>query len=258
MIISWNVNSITCRLNHLVYILRRYQPYIVLLQEIKCKDHIFPYTALSSLGYNIKASCQKAYNGVAILSKQNLHNIQVGLEIEEMQEARYIEATIIIQKIRCKVISVYVPNGESVNSTKFLYKMKFFSQFYKKVNSLLKNQENLLIGGDFNVAQEELDVYDSKNLQNKIMFSIEERKNLRKLLNLGLIDIFRELNYNTQKFSWWDYRFSSWQHNKGMRIDYILVSPVIADMVNEAGMITTTREWNKPSDHIPTYIRVNK
>ena len=258
MIISWNINSITTRLNHLISILKKYRPYIVLLQEIRCNDHVFPYKELANAGYNVVTSCQKAYNGVAILSNLPLYDVKISFQVEEKQEARYIEATTIIQGIRCKVISVYIPHGTCLNSSKFLYKIKFYTQFYKKINCLLNNQENILIGGDFNVAQEPLDVYDASTLQDKIVFSIQERKSFRKILNLGLIDIFRELHYKIQKFSWWDYRASSWQHNKGMRIDYILVSPIIADIISKAGILTSIREWSKPSDHVPTYVMIDR
>ena len=254
MIISWNINSIYSRLTHLKRLIKKLNPKIILLQEIKCITKKFTYKEFLDLGYDIKVFGQKSYNGVGILSKFPLKNVIVGLKgmgIE--QEARYIEATINIEKICYKLISVYVPHGSDLSSKKFLYKMNFYSKLEERVSYLLKNQENLIIGGDFNVAPEEIDIYNPQEFESKLLFSIKERKSFRKLLNLGLIDTFREFNYKTQKFSWWDYRAGSWQHNKGIRIDHILASPIVADAITKAGILSEPRGWQEPSDHAPIY-----
>lgn len=255
MIICWNVNSIFSRFNHLVKIIKKHNPQVILLQEIKCTKEKFPQKELSDLGYNISIFGQKTYNGVAILSKDTLENTIVGLDgMEDNQEARYIENTTVIKKIYHKIISVYVPNGSEVGSEKFAYKLNFFQKLYERLIYLLKHEENIIIGGDLNVAPEAIDVYDPKRSDGKLLFNIEERKYFRRLLNLGLIDTFREFNNDTQQFSWWDYRAGSWQHNKGMRIDHILVSSTVADKILKSGVLTEVRGWIKPSDHAPIYI----
>ena len=116
------------------------------------------------------------------------------------------------------------------------------------------NNDIIILGGDFNVAPDEIDVYNPKQMSGRVCFHVDERKWFRKILNLGYIDSFRELNHDVQQFSWWDYRAGSWQHNKGMRIDHILVSPAVADKIARSGVLTETRGWNRPSDHAPIYI----
>lgn len=255
MIICWNVNSISSRFNHLVKLIKEHNPKVILLQEIKCIEEKFPYEELSDLGYNIKIFGQKAYNGVAILSKYPIEDTMIGLEgMGDNQEARYIENTIVIEKICYKIISVYVPNGSEVGSEKFKYKLNFFQKLHERLAYLIKYEENIIIGGDLNVAPEAIDVYDPKRSDGKLLFNIEERKCFRKLLNLGLIDTFRDFNNDVQQFSWWDYRAGSWQHNKGMRIDHILASPAVTDKISTSGVLTEPRGWSKPSDHAPIYI----
>ena len=255
MILCWNVNSIFSRFDHLVKVIKGHNPKIVLLQEIKCIEEKFPHQELGDLGYNITLFGQKTYNGVAILSKYPLDDTINRLEgMGENQEARYIENTIVIEKICYKIISVYVPNGSEIGSEKFAYKLDFFEKLHNRLAYLMKYEKNIIIGGDFNVAPEVIDVYDPKRSEGKLLFNIEERKCFRKLLKLGFIDTFREFNNNIQQFSWWDYRAGSWQHNKGMRIDHILVSPAVADRIAKSGVLTEPRGWIKPSDHAPIYI----
>ena len=257
MLICWNLNSIFSRLEHLKKVIRQNNPSVILLQEIKCLSDKFPYEEFEDLGYNIKVVGQKAYNGVAILSKYPMEDIITGLDpIEINQDARYIEATITINRICYKIISVYVPNGTEVDSEKFKYKLEFFQHLYERLNYLKSIEENVIIGGDFNVAPEGIDLYNPKERSGKLLFHIDERKCFRKLLSLGYIDSFREFNPDTQQFSWWDYRGGSWQHNKGMRIDHILVSPAVADKITQSGMLVEARGWQKPSDHTPIYIEL--
>jgi exodeoxyribonuclease-3 len=255
MILCWNVNSIFSRFDHLVNVIKEHNPKIILLQEIKCTEEKFPYQELSDLGYNITIFGQKTYNGVAILSKYPPEDTIKKLEgMGENQDARYIENTIVIEKICYKIVSVYIPNGSEVGSEKFAYKLDFFQKLHDRLEYLMKYEKNIIIGGDFNVAPEEIDVYDPKRAEGKLLFNIEERKYFRKLLKIGFIDTFREFNNDVQQFSWWDYRAGSWQHNKGMRIDHILVSPAVADKITKSGVLTETRGWAKPSDHAPIYI----
>lgn len=251
-IATWNVNSIKSRLTHTLDYLTQYKPDIVLLQEIKCITDAFPYSLIEAMGYNIAVHGQKTYNGVAILSKYPIDDIITELPGDETdEEARYIEAVISLSGSAIRVASVYVPNGQSHGSEKFAYKMRFFNRLYTHLQQLLQYQEVCVIGGDYNVAPTDIDVYDPKSLRNSICFHPDEQQQFRALLHLGYADAYRLLHPDTQHFSWWDYRGSSWQYNKGMRIDHLLLSPQATDILHEATIITEPRSWTKPSDHTP-------
>lgn len=251
-IATWNVNSVKSRLPHLVKYLTEYKPDVVLLQELKCVTDAFPYMEIEDLGYNVAAHGQKTYNGVAILSKYPIDDVTTTLPGDESDEqARYIEAVISLNNKAIRVASVYVPNGQAPNSDKFAYKMKFFDRLYDHINKLLTYEEAFIIGGDYNVAPTAIDVYDPKSLEGTVCFHPDEREKLRKILYLGLTDAFRAANDNTQQFSWWDYRGSGWQYNKGMRIDHLLLSPQAADLLQTSEVISDVRGWEKASDHAP-------
>jgi exodeoxyribonuclease-3 len=237
------------RLEQLLQWLKREQIDIVLLQETKCIDEQFPREAIEELGYNIAFKGQKSYNGVAILSKFPLTDIT--FDLEDNEEARYIEAIVCSGNKVIRVISVYVPNGQTVGSEKFLFKLKFFSQLQRKLAKLLTYEEVLVIGGDFNVAPEAVDVYDPLKSEGNICFHIDERKCYRSVINLGFSDAFRTLHPNEQQYSWWDYRGNSWYNNEGLRIDHILLSPQAADLLINASMDKEIRIAPKASDHIP-------
>jgi exodeoxyribonuclease-3 len=257
MLICWNVNSVSSRLDHLKKVIKQHSPSVFLIQEAKCINEKFPYEVFEDLGYNIKYFGQKTYNGVAILSKYQMEDHVIGLEgMGDDQQARYIEATIAIDGECYKIISVYVPNGSDIESKKFQYKIDFFQKLYQRLKELKKKEDNIIIGGDFNVAPDDIDTYDPKQRAGKILFHIDERKSFRSLLSLDYVDSFRAMNTKVQQFSWWDYRSGSWQRNKGMRIDHILVSPKVADKIMEAGMLIEPRGWEKPSDHTPIYIKI--
>ncbi|WP_323732899.1 exodeoxyribonuclease III [Candidatus Bandiella euplotis] len=255
MLICWNLNSVSARLEHLKKVIKQNSPDVLLLQEIKCINEKFPHDELGDLGYNIEVFGQKTYNGVAVLSKHPIEDVCIGLEqVVQEQEARYIETTVAINGICNRIISVYVPNGAEVGSEKFKYKLEFLQRLYERLSHLKSIEENIIIGGDFNIAPEEIDVYDAKQMSGRVCFHIDERKWFRKILNLGYIDSFREFNRDMQQFSWWDYRAGSWQHNKGLRIDQILISPKLMDKITKAGVLTEPRGWERTSDHAPIYI----
>lgn len=250
---TWNVNSVKARLEHLTKHLREKKPDVMLLQELKCQTADFPYMEIEDCGYNIAAHGQKTYNGVAILSKFPIEDINTNLGGEETdQEARYIEAF----TGGCRVVSVYVPNGMDEGSDKFQYKLRFFKRLREHFQTLLQYDEKLVIGGDFNVAPDAIDVYDPKGMEGSICFHLEERKLFRAILNLGLTESFRTLHPDIQKFSWWDYRAGAWQYNKGMKIDHILLSPEAADKLVKADIDSEPRSWDKPSDHTPVWVDI--
>ncbi|MES2677486.1 MAG: exodeoxyribonuclease III [Pseudomonadota bacterium] len=261
-IASWNVNSINARLENLLFWLCETKPDVVLLQEIKCEENNFPLQPITDLGYNVAVFGQKSYNGVAILSKFPLQDIVKNLDPDDPQ-SRYIEAVINVENQAIRVASIYVPNGgaellvnQKVNeSDKFLYKMKFFDRLKNHLHSLLKHNEIAVFGGDYNVAANDVDVYDPKSLKDTVCFHSDEQKKFRQILNLGYLDSFRIIHPTTQNFSWWDYRGNCWGYNKGMRIDYLLTSPKAADLLTSAFMDDKMMmEKTKPSDHCPVII----
>jgi exodeoxyribonuclease-3 len=252
-IVSWNVNSLNMRLNHLERFVKDSDPDVILLQETKCANEKFPKERIEELGYNTVFHGQKSYNGVAILSKAPIEDVFISLIDEGDAEARYIEAITYLGSEVVRVASVYVPNGMAVSSPKFQSKMKFFAALHERMRYLHSQHEITLVGGDLNVAPNQIDVYDPVHLAGDIGFHPEERKWFNMLLQSGFKDSFRIANNNKQEFSWWDYRSGGWQHNKGMRIDHILLSPEACDLLIGAGIHTNLRGWEKPSDHAPVY-----
>lgn len=263
-IASWNVNSIKARLPNFLIWLEKSKPDIVLLQELKCLEVDFPFATLTNLGYNCAVSGQKAYNGVAILSRFQLSKISKELPIYNIEEfdeqARYIEALIDLGSSKqITVASIYVPNGGSelnpgqkVNQTdKFLYKMRFFDRLYEKFSDLSRLNQIAILGGDYNVALNDLDAYDPLALQGSVCFHLDEKIKFRSLINIGYTDVFRTLNPNLKAFTWWDYRGNSWNYNHGLRIDYLLASPRACDYMVTAAIEDKTMEQEKPSDHCP-------
>ncbi|QXK91964.1 exodeoxyribonuclease III [Neoehrlichia mikurensis] len=259
-IATWNVNSIRKRLCHLCDYLIANDIDIILLQELKCTNELFPYMDLESLGYQCYVHGQKARNGVAIITKYKASNVRHNIFMinnifiessgsYNCDEARYIEAVIIYNDMKIRVASIYVPNGQDVNSEMFTYKLNFFDQLRFHMLSLLNKEEITIIGGDYNVAPEIIDVYCTL-LDGKLCFHKDERAKFRSILNLGFFDAFRVINDN-QKFSWWNYKNNAWNDNKGMRIDHLLLSPQAADKLLHCDINEQTRSLESPSDHAP-------
>ncbi|MBN66647.1 MAG: exodeoxyribonuclease III [Rickettsiales bacterium] len=252
-IATWNVNSIKSRLQHLTDWLRSDNaPDIVLLQEIKVVNENFPAMEIEELGYNIAVHGQKTYNGVAILSKHPIDDVVTTLPGEpEDEQARYIEAVISLDGGAVRVASIYVPNGQAVDSDKFQYKMRFFDRLYAHAQTLLAHEEKLVWGGDYNVGPYPEDVYDTKKLDGTVCYHADERAKFRALTHLGLYDAWRLKNPSTQQFSWWDYRGGSYAQNRGLRIDHLLLSPQAVDVLSECVIDESLRQLEKPSDHTP-------
>ena len=252
-IITWNVNSIGARLQHLLKYLQDNQPDIALLQETKTVNENFPRMEIEDLGYNLAIHGQKSYNGVAILSKYPISDITTVLPGDDNDvEARYIEA--VVQDMR--VASVYVPNGMEVGHDKFHYKLKFFERLRDHMQNLLQYNEKLVIGGDYNVAPQAIDTYDPSH-DGAVCYNQAERIRFHAIEYLGMIDAFRAANPQMQKFSWWDYRAGAYQQNKGLRIDHILLSAEAADALNACDIDPTPRALEKPSDHTPVWCEIN-
>ena len=251
---TWNVNSVNARLEHLLNWLEQEKPDIALLQELKCVSEAFPSVAIEDLGYNLAIHGQKTYNGVAILSKFPLSDIVTIFPNNPVpDEARYIEAWVNLPTCAIMVASVYVPNGKSLSSEKYELKLEFLEQLGKYYQKLLAQSEMIVIGGDFNIALTELDVYDPVALNEDILFSLREKQQLRKFLSSGLTDSYRMLNPEASQncYTWWDYRARAFSNNYGIRIDYIFCSPEAAQVNVECFTSKLWRAKEKASDHIP-------
>lgn len=253
-IVSWNVNSINARLENIIRFIQEYSPDVLLLQEIKSEHHKVQKEVFEDLGYNVALSGQKSYNGVAILSKYRMEDIVIKTFIGAENDARYIEGLINFDSKYVRVASVYVPNGQAINSEKFLNKLSFIDDLHQYLKSM-KSDEVFLIGGDFNVAPAEIDLYDPVKFGKSLGFSAKERKLINDLMNDGFNDTLRHIYPGKQIFSWWDYRDKySFKGNRGWRIDYILSSN--CEIVVDAGVMSSTREWARPSDHSPVFCDV--
>lgn len=250
-IACWNVNSINVRCESLKKWLLINNPDIVLLQELKCMEAQFPKFVFEDLGYNFYLKGQKSYNGVAIFSKyiaDEVNYIFLSNPIES--EARFIEITANTKIGYVRIISVYVPNG-GMSDEHYEKKLKFLETLKAYLISIKDNQELVIIGGDFNVAPEEIDVFNKEKLENVVCFKNAERKLMRSIINNGLVDLYRALNPNKQEFSWWDYRAGAFAKNEGMRIDFLLGNYKTLALIKNFKMDISMRSITKPSDHIP-------
>lgn len=250
-IATWNVNSIRKRAAQLCSFIVDNQIDIILLQEIKCTEEQFPYAEIEELKYEYAIYGQVARNGVCILSRYPiLEKFKIDI-VEGYHEARYIECIIKHNSQNIRVGSVYVPNGQSPDSHAFEYKLKFLDNLYNRMSNLLKNEELTIIAGDYNVAPDEIDVFDPNLLNNQVCFHIKEREKLRAILNLGFKDAFRISHPNLQQFSWWNYQGNSLRNNQGMRIDHMLLSPQAVDKLEICYIDDRLRKLENPSDHTP-------
>jgi exodeoxyribonuclease-3 len=248
-IATWNVNSVKARLGALQEWLATASPDVVLLQETKCIDADFPRLELESQGWHLAIRGQKTYNGVAVLSR-----LPITEEVRELPgddgEARFIEAKL---ANGVRVASIYVPMGQSTDSDRFPFKLAFLDAVRERAQQLLSLEEAFVLGGDYNVAPEEADVFDVAAMEGQVLFHPEERKRFRQLLYLGLTDAYRAFNGEAHRFSWWDYRAGAWQRDLGLRIDHLLVSPQAADRLIASGIDKGPRGKEKCSDHTPVW-----
>tara|TARA_Y100000590_G_C15644140_1_gene986193 strand:+ start:201 stop:977 length:777 start_codon:yes stop_codon:yes gene_type:complete len=248
---SWNVNSIRARIENIKKYLKSNSPDIIFLQEIKTEEHNYPFDDIKKLGYTSYVNGQKSYNGVSILSKKKLNEINKILPGDKIKQSRIISSNITIKNKKIEIINIYVPNGNPVNTDKYLYKKNWLDLFIKEIERKIKNNKLLIIAGDFNIIPEEKDVFDSEKYKNDALFKLEIRKKYRSLINLGLVDVYRYFNNDKKEYTFWDYMSGSWQKNHGMRIDHILVSTALIDILKKIEIIKSLRGQIKPSDHVP-------
>lgn len=250
---TWNVNSVKARMPHLLEWLATAAPDVVLLQETKCVNEEFPRLELESAGWNLAIRGQKTYNGVAVLSRLKIVEEIASLDGDE-GESRYIEAKL---ENGVRVASIYVPMGQSTESDRFPFKLHFLDRVHDRAKRLLEDEEAFVLGGDYNVAPEEGDVFSVQVMEGQVLFHPEERKRYRKLQHLGLTDAFKALNPAPHQYSWWDYRGGALQRDLGLRIDHLLLSPQAADRLEASGIDKTPRMKEKASDHTPVWCRLS-
>jgi len=250
-IATWNVNSLKVRLPHLLGWLAEQQPDVVCLQETKQQDADFPHAELQAAGYHSVCSGQKTYNGVAILSRDPIADVRTGIPDFADEQKRVIAATIADVRIVC----VYVPNGQSVDSDKYQYKLNWLAALTAWLKDELAKHPKLALLGDYNIAPEDRDVHDPQAWQGNVLVSEPEREAFKGLAALGLRDAFRLFEQDAKSYSWWDYRMLAFRRNQGLRIDHILISEALqctACVINKA-----PRKLERPSDHTPVIAEVH-
>lgn len=262
-IATWNVNSVRARVDNIESFIREESPDVILMQEIKCREEFFPYDFFSDLGYTSKIQGQKSYNGVAILSKYSIEDVQIGLpNFQDDETARYIQA--VIDGNIC-LASVYVPNGGLiVGAEPYVYKLNFLNKLKEHLIALQQDYELVLIGGDYNIAPDNLDVYDENVWRDKVCCTTKERKLFEDLKSTGLTDIVQDFFDDataTKKrfFTWWGYtNRSSFERNMGLRLDHFLVNEDVKKLISNVNVVSKFRAMAKPSDHAPVVIELTK
>ena len=254
LVSSWNVNSVRARIENIKSYLLKYKPDILMMQEIKTEEMNFPYDDFSSLEYESHVYGQKSYNGVAIISKIKLQNINFNLIKDKLKQARIISAEVNFKNKNIQLINIYTPNGNPVDTEKYEYKKKWLDHLIKQLKSIIKKNPNIIIGGDFNIIPSSEDVYNTKSFEDDALFRLEIRKKLREMINLGLNDAYRYFNKTKEGYTFWDYMRGAWQKNNGMRIDHFLVSNSLIDQVKNININKDPRGREKPSDHTPIEI----
>ena len=254
---SWNVNSVRARILNILEYLKSSKPDILLIQEIKTEEKNFPFTDFKNLGYESHVFGQKSYNGVAFLSKANIGEIDLKFINDKRKQSRIITGDIKSKSKIINLINIYVPNGNPIGTDKYDYKREWYDTFNRKIKETLINNENIIIGGDFNIIPEKIDVYDYKKYEEDALFKLEMRKKFRELINFGFYDAYRYFNRNKQEYTFWDYMAGAWQKNNGMRIDHFLISNSLLNNIQSIRIDKKPRSKLKPSDHTPVEIEIN-
>jgi exodeoxyribonuclease-3 len=244
---TWNVNSLNVRLPHVMQWLEENPTDVLCLQETKLTDDKFPASILEAAGYQVAYSGQKTYNGVAILSKLPITDVVKNNPRFDDPQQRILAATI----AGVRVVCAYVPNGQSVGSEKYEYKMAWLSAFHDWIKEEAAIHPQIAVVGDYNIAPEDRDVHDPAAWEGMIHVSENERAALTRLLDIGLVDSYRLFDQPEKSYSWWDYRGLGFRLNKGLRIDHILLSPALAARCSACVIDRAPRKWEQPSDHAP-------
>jgi exodeoxyribonuclease-3 len=256
-IATWNVNSVNARLETVLRWFEAERPDVACLQEIKCVDEKFPAEAFEALGYNVVVHGQKAYNGVALLSKTPLEDVRKGLPGDEGDDhARYLEAVVSGPR-PVRVAAIYLPNGNPIGTEKFAYKLKWLERLNAHARALLALEEPLVVAGDFNVIPEADDADNPAAWMGDALFQPESRAAFRALKWLGLTDAYMAADGAPAGYTFWDYQAGAWPRNHGIRIDHLLLSPKAADRLAGVTIHRDVRGWDRPSDHVPVVAQLS-
>ena len=254
---SWNVNSVRARIENIINYLKTSNSDVLMLQEIKTEEKNFPFNDFKKIGYASYVFGQKSYNGVAFVSKKKINKINTKFINDKNKQSRIIEGEIKHKSQIIKLINIYAPNGNPINTDKYDYKKNWYDSIIKKVKRSLIEKQNIIIAGDFNVIPSENDAYNYKRYENDALFKLEIRKKFRELINLGFYDIYRYFYKDKQEYTFWDYMAGSWQKNHGLRIDHFLISNNLINIIKNVNIDKKPRSKTKPSDHTPIEIEIN-
>ena len=247
-IATWNVNSINARIEHIIRWLESTRTDVLCIQETKSVDENFPLGAITGAGYTAVFIGEKSYNGVAIVAKGEMTDVQKNFpDDDEDAPKRLIAATI----GGVRIVNTYIPNGSELWTDKFTFKLDWLQRLRRYFDETCDIGSDVLLCGDFNVAPEEPDVWSVKQWEGKLHFSKPERAAIHHVKQWGFVDVFRKLNGDLQEFSWWNYREGAWQRNRGLRIDHIWTSAALAEKCISCSIDKEPRGWERPSDHTP-------
>ncbi|MEZ5880155.1 MAG: exodeoxyribonuclease III [Nitratireductor sp.] len=256
-IATWNINGIKARHDNVIAWLKEANPDIACLQEIKSVEEAFPRSEIEALGYNLETHGQKGFNGVALISKLPFDEVNRGLPVLDGgadDQARFIEGVFTVGDKPLRVVSLYLPNGNPVDTEKFPYKLSWMARLEAWARDRLALEEPLILAGDYNVIPEPEDCHDPKEWEGDALFRPESRAAFRSLLNLGFTEALRNTTDAPETYTFWDYQAGAWQKNNGIRIDHLLLSPEAANRLSGVSVDKHTRAWEKPSDHVPVWV----
>jgi exodeoxyribonuclease III len=253
-IATWNVNSIKQRVDNVVAWLNERQPDVVCLQETKCVDEAFPREPFEALGYNVAVHGQKAFNGVALLSKAPFDEVAPGLRgNDEDVQSRFLEAVVSTEGGVARIACLYLPNGNPPDTDKYTYKLSWMDRLIAYAQERLPLEEPLILAGDYNVIPAAEDVYEPAAWTGDALFLPQTREKFRALAHLGFTDAMRAVSGQAGLYTFWDYQAGCWPKNRGIRIDHLMLSPQAADRLVTVGIDKHVRAWEKPSDHVPVW-----
>ncbi len=257
-IATWNINGVRARVDTLLTWLAETKPDVVCLQEIKSVDEGFPRDAIEAAGYDVAVHGQKGFNGVALLSRTRLEDVERGLPGDQSDEqSRYIEGSVTAGVRSIRIGGLYLPNGNPLGTDKFQYKLRWMGRLELHARDLVKSEQLLVLAGDFNVIPEAVDAKSPGNWTGDALFQPESRASFRRLQSLGLTDAIRSCHPNPGVYTFWDYQAGAWQKDEGIRIDHLMLSPQATDRLIGAGIDKFTRSWEKPSDHVPVWVELD-
>lgn len=254
---TWNVNSLKVRLQQTLDWLDANPVDVLCLQELKLADDKFPLDAFQERGLHAAWAGQKTYNGVAIISRQPLVDIQRNIPGFDDPQQRLIAGTLQLPQGDVRVVCAYCPNGQSLDSDKYQYKLNWFRALQEWIQCELQRYPLMAVLGDYNIAPADDDVHDPEKWKDDVLVSVPEREAFRQLLNLGFIDSFRAFDQPPATFTWWDYRRFAFRRNAGLRIDHILVSEKLMPACTECIVDVGPRRNEQPSDHTPVVATLN-